>query len=305
MEYMIPALVALGIFGFFIYLSIPRGQATSIESRLASFADRTNLEELELEQPFYNRVIRPMVSGIVRMMGRFTPATQMERTRKNLALAGNPNNMQVADFMGMRTIAGLGLGAVVLLLGLFVMHLDLLRLIGFTLASVALGYMLPVFWLGQRIKQRQKNLLKQLPDAIDLMTVSVEAGLGFDLAMQRVADKWTNDISAEFQRTLSEMRVGKSRRDALREMSNRTGVTELTTFVASVIQADQLGVSMSKVLRIQSDQMRIRRLQRAEEQGHKAPVLIMFPMVFLIFPAMYIVILGPSVPKIINVFFAQ
>ena len=305
MEYMIPALVALGIFVFFIYLSVPRGQATSIEARLASFADRTNLEELELEQPFYNRVIKPMVSGVVRMMGRFTPATQMDRTRKNLALAGNPNNMQVADFMGMRTVAGLGLGAVVLLLGLFVMRLDLLRLIAFALSAIALGYMLPVFWLGQRIKQRQKNLLKQLPDAIDLMTVSVEAGLGFDLAMQRVADKWTNDISAEFQRTLSEMRVGKSRRDSLREMSNRTGVTELTTFVASVIQADQLGVSMSKVLRIQSDQMRIRRRQRAEEQGHKAPVLIMFPMVFLIFPAMYIVILGPSVPKIINVFFSQ
>lgn len=305
MEYLFPAAIALGIFVFFIYLSVPRGQATSIEARLASYADRTNLEELELEQPFYNRVIKPMVSGVVRMLGRFTPATQMERTRKNLALAGNPNNMQVADFMGMRTVAGLGLGAVVLLLGLFVMRLDLLRLIAFALSAIALGYMLPVFWLGQRIKQRQKNLLKQLPDAIDLMTVSVEAGLGFDLAMQRVADKWTNDISAEFQRTLSEMRVGKSRRDSLREMSNRTGVPELTTFVASVIQADQLGVSMSKVLRIQSDQMRIRRRQRAEEQGHKAPVLIMFPMVFLIFPAMYIVILGPSVPKIINVFFSQ
>src|SRR5205814_10667972 len=108
----------------------------------------------------------------------------------------------------------------------------------------------------------------------------------------------------EFQRTLSEMRVGKTRRDALREMAIRSGVPELTTFVASVIQADQLGVSMAKVLRIQSDQMRIKRRQRAEEQGHKAPVLIMFPMVFLIFPAMYVVILGPSVPQFVRVFFS-
>jgi len=303
MELIFPALVAVFIFGFFIYLSIPRSQTTSIESRLASYADRASLEELELEQPFYQRVVRPLVSGLVRMMGRLTPATQMERTRHNLALAGNPNNMQVADFMGMRTIAGLGLAGLMLVLGLLALKLDFLRLIGFTIGVGALGYMMPVFWLGQRIKQRQKAILKQLPDAIDLMTVSVEAGLGFDMAMQRVADKWTNDVSAEYQRTLSEMRVGKSRRDALREMSNRCGVTELTTFVASVIQADQLGVSMSKVLRIQSDQMRIRRRQRAEEQGHKAPVLIMFPMVFLIFPAMYIVILGPSVPKIVGVFF--
>src|SRR5215204_1444999 len=140
MEYMLPAVVALGIFIFFIYLAIPRGQATSIEARLASFADRTNLEELELEQPFYNRVIKPMVGGIVRMLGRFTPATQMERTRKNLALAGNPNNMQVADFMGMRTVAAIGLAVLIFLLGMFVMRLDPLRLIAFTLVAGALGY---------------------------------------------------------------------------------------------------------------------------------------------------------------------
>jgi tight adherence protein C len=293
----VPALIALGIFGFFVYLSVPRGKATSIESRLASFADRTSLEEIELEQPFSERVVKPMVSGVVRMLGRMTPATAMERTRKNLALAGNPNNMQVADFMGMRTIAGIGLALLLLALGIFALKADLLRLLALVAIGGLLGYMAPVYWLGSKIKSRQKAILRQLPDAIDLMTVSVEAGLGFDSALQRVADKWTNELSVEIQRTLSEMRVGKSRREALREMSNRAGVNELTTFVASIIQADQLGVSMAKVLRIQADQMRIKRRQRAEEQGHKAPVLMMFPMVFLIFPAMYIVILGPSVPQ--------
>jgi len=224
MEYLIPGMIAVFIFGFFVYLSIPRKAPTSIESRLATFSDRASLEELELEQPFYERVVRPILRGGVRLLGRATPATMMERTRKNLALAGNPNNMQVADFMGMRSIAMIGLGGLMLLLGLFVMHLDLMRLLAYTAVVALLGYMAPSYWLGNKIKTRQKAVLRQLPDAIDLMTVSVEAGLAFDSAMQRVTDKWTNDLSVEFQRTLSEMRVGKSRRDALREMSNRAGV---------------------------------------------------------------------------------
>jgi tight adherence protein C len=164
------------------------------------------------------------------------------------------------------------------------------------------GYLLPVFWLRGRIKKRQKVILKTLPDAIDLMTISVEAGLAFDGAMQRVAEKWNNALSQEFHRALSEMRVGKTKREALHELVQRTGVPDLSTFVASIVQADQLGVSISKVLRIQSEQMRIRRRQRAEEQAHKAPILMMIPMVFLIFPATYIVILGPAVPKILTAF---
>jgi tight adherence protein C len=171
--------------------------------------------------------------------------------------------------------------------------------------GAVIGFLGPVFWLGRKIKRRQKNVLKILPDAIDLMTISVEAGLAFDGAMQRVADKWDNELSKEFGRAISEMRVGKSKRDALREVVARTAVPDLSTFVASIIQADQLGVSIAKVLRIQSEQMRVRRRQRAEEQAHKAPILMMLPMVFLIFPATYIVILGPSVPKIMQAFGGQ
>ena len=169
--------------------------------------------------------------------------------------------------------------------------------------AVVIGYLAPEhFWLGRKVKARKKVILKILPDAIDLMTISVEAGLAFDGAMQRVADKWDNALSWEFQRAISEMRVGKTKRDALREIVARTGVDDLSTFVSSVIQADQLGVSIAKVLRIQSEQMRIRRRQRAEEQAHKAPILMMIPMVFLIFPATYIVILGPSVPQLLQTF---
>ena len=304
MEYLIPGIIAVVVLIVFVYLSMPRAKAPSVESRLASFANRTSLEELELQQPFADRVLKPLMNGMIRFLGRLTPATAMERTRRNLALAGNPNNMQVADFLGMRTLAGAGLGVLMLLLGIFALKVDLLRLLALVGVSAGLGYMAPVYWLGSRIRTRQKAVLKELPDAIDLMSVSVEAGLGFDQAMQRVAEKWNNALSLELQRTLSEIRVGKSRRESLRELSNRCGVPELTTFVASIIQADQLGVSMSKVLRIQADQMRMKRRQRAEEQAQRSPVLIMFPLVFLIFPAMYIVILGPSVPRFVRVFFS-
>ena len=300
---LIPGIVALAIFGIFIKMSLPQKDAVSIEERLTQFAERPRtLEEIELEQPFSERVIKPMVEGIRNFASKLTPSQSAEKIRTQLVQAGNPYNMQAAEFTALRLIAAAMLGAVSGGLSFFVLDLNPMQKILFPLVAVALGYLLPVFWLGRKMKQRKKVILKTLPDAIDLMTISVEAGLAFDGAMQRVAEKWNNALSLEFQRAISEMRVGKAKRDALKEIVARTAVPDLSTFVASIIQADQLGVSISKVLRIQSEQMRIRRRQRAEEQAHKAPILMMIPMVFLIFPATYIVILGPSVPKIMTAF---
>jgi tight adherence protein C len=162
--------------------------------------------------------------------------------------------------------------------------------------------MLPVMWLGRRIAARKKAITKALPDALDLLCISVEAGLAFDLALQRVADKWDDELSREFRRVLKDMQLGRSRREALKDLADRTGVDDVQTFTAAVIQADQLGVSMSKILRIQSDQMRVRRRQRAEELAQQAPIKMLFPMVFLIFPALFVVILGPAVPRIFSSF---
>lgn len=302
LTYLIPAVIALGVFGLFLKMSLPKRQAATIEDRLSQFAERPRtLEEIELEQPFYERVVRPIIAVLSRAFSKLTPAQAAEKLRTQIILAGNPYNMQAAEFTGMRLMGGVILGGATA--GLcFLTAQDTQSFLLYSVVMLLVGYLGPVFWLRGRVKKRQKIILKTLPDAIDLMTISVEAGLAFDGAMQRVAEKWDNALSAEFARALSEMRVGKVKRDALKEMVARTGVADLSTFIASIIQADQLGVSIAKVLRIQSEQMRVRRRQRAEEAAHRAPILIMLPLVFLIFPATYIIILGPAVPKVLGAF---
>ncbi len=292
--------LAVAVVGYFVWVfSRPRAVAT-IEDRLSTFAERPRtLEELELEQPFFDRAIKPIVNGFIGILGKFSPEKEAERIKMNLMYAGNPGGMTAANFIGLRALAGISMLVISLLLFFVIAPPDggSFNAILYTVILTMIGYLTPTMWLGQKIRARKKALLRSLPDAIDLLTVCVEAGLGLDLAMTRVAEKWDRPLSFEFQKVLSEIKVGKARRDALREMAKRTGVTEINTFIASLVQAEQLGVSMAKVLRIQSDQMRIRRRQLAEEQAHRAPVLMLLPMAFLIFPAIYIVILGPSVPK--------
>ena len=195
-------------------------------------------------------------------------------------------------------IACIALGALIF----FVLSLAAVELfpnrVLFTLLFAVLGYMLPALWLGNKISTRKNSVIKSLPDALDLLTICVEAGLGFDQAMQKVAEKWEDELSRSFARVLHEVRLGKIRREALRDMAERLDVSDVTSFIAAVIQAEQLGVSIAKVLRIQSDQMRVRRRQRAEEKAHQAPVKMLFPMVFLIFPAIWVVLLGPAILQV-------
>jgi tight adherence protein C len=149
--------------------------------------------------------------------------------------------------------------------------------------------------LTSQIKKRQDGIVRALPDALDLLTICVEAGLGFDTAMGKVYEKWDNDLARAFGRVLQEIQLGKLRREALRAMAERLDVPDVTTFTAAIIQADQLGVSIGKILRVQSDQMRVKRRQRAQEKAQQAPVKMMIPMVFLIFPSIWIVLMGPAV----------
>jgi len=166
----------------------------------------------------------------------------------------------------------------------------------------ALGYFMPVMSLGSKITKRQKDIVKSLPDALDLLTICVEAGLGFDAAMAKVAEKWDNELCLAFSRVIQELQLGKLRREALRDMADRMEVRDVSTFIAAIIQADQLGVSIAKVLRIQSEQMRMRRRQRAEEMASMAGIKMLPAIVFLIFPAIFIILLGPAVIQVIQMF---
>jgi tight adherence protein C len=169
-----------------------------------------------------------------------------------------------------------------------------------TFVGLLFGYTFPEFWLGNRIRARQRAILLQIPDALDLLTISVRAGLGFDAALGKVVEKMKGPLIDEFRRALAEVRVGKARRDALRDIIPRTEVQALTNFIGAIIQAEQLGVSISKVLQVQSEQLRIERRQRAEEMAAKAPIKMLFPLVGCIFPSLFIVILGPALILIIK-----
>jgi tight adherence protein C len=154
--------------------------------------------------------------------------------------------------------------------------------------------------LSSKITRRQKEIRRSMPDALDLLTICVEAGLGFDAAMAKVSEKWQTELSLAFARVIQEIALGKIRREALRDMADRVGLPEMTSFVAAVIQSEQLGVSMAKVLRIQADQMRMKRRQYAEEEAHKAPIKMLIPMVMLIFPSLMITLLTPAALRLMN-----
>lgn len=288
------ALVVLGV-------RRPRPQV-AIEDRLAQFGNRIpTLEEVELQQPFSDRVLTPLLRRLAAISSRFAPQQNYERLRQKLVEAGAPPGLGPAEFTGLRVLLCVGFAGLFFLLFL-VAGSGTLLLILLPLLVGGIGYILPGSWLNTRIKRRQTEIIRALPDAIDLLTISVEAGLGFDPALLRVIEKWDNALTREFGRMQSEIRMGHSRREAMRDLSARVNVDDLNVFTSAIIQADQLGVSISQVLRVQSKQMRMRRRQRAEEKAHKAPIKMIFPMVFLIFPALYVVLLGPAVPMVYHAF---
>ena len=275
-------------------------QSTAIESRLSSFTEvPKTLEELELELPFSQRVLRPVIQQMLTAFGKASPSKNAAKIKRNLEMAGNPSNLTPTMFVGVRMTVGL-IGVVIGFYLTTMMGLPILNRLLFALAGGAIGYVFPGLWLDRKIRARKYSILKSMPDALDLLTISVEAGLGFDLALGRVADKWDNELSKEFHRVLSDTRLGTPRRDAMKMMTERCGVDDLTNFVQAIIQAEQLGVSIGKILKVQSEQMRVRRRQRAEELAHQAPIKMLFPMAFLIFPSILVTILGPALPRLMG-----
>lgn len=266
-----------------------------IQQRILEYGERetvASLEEIELSLPFTQRVLVPIIQKGAGLVTRFTPANMLESTSHKLEVAGRPGKLGPAEFIAIRFFAAVVFGA--LSFFLFLRSAPQYRFT-FPPLMAALGYFFPVLWLGSKIRRRQDSIIKALPDALDLLTICVEAGLGFDGAMTKLTEKWDDELALEFGRVLQEIQLGRLRREALRDMTNRMDLSDVSSFIAAVIQADQLGVSMAKVLRIQSDQMRLRRRQRAEEKAQQAPLKMLFPMVFLIFPTILIVLLGPAI----------
>lgn len=269
------------------------GGEDALTSRINEYAAReevATIEEIELSMGLRERVLVPFLRRIGSSISRFAPQEMLERTSKQLEQAAW--TIGPAEFMGIAIFTTVGLAA----LGWYVAPDE--RKILFLLGGLGIGILLPRMMLGSAVSRRKETILKKLPDALDLMTICVEAGLTFDGAMTKVDEKWEDPLSNEFGRVVNEIQLGKTRRQALKDMTDRTDIPDVQTFVASILQADQLGVSVGKVLRIQSDQMRVRRRQRAEEKAQQAPVKMLFPMVFLIFPALFVVLLGPAAIRV-------
>ncbi|MGZ6268158.1 MAG: type II secretion system F family protein [Candidatus Limnocylindrales bacterium] len=297
------AILAIGILLIFFGL-VSHAPVDPVQARLTQLGSvqARNLEELELQQPFLERTMRPLLARLSRTGTKFTSAASLDATERRLALAGNPGDLRTADWSGVKLLVGGVTGAILFLVFSLVIHAPVIGVVFVAGVGGLIGFMLPEFWLGRHIKARQKAILRMIPDTLDLLTISVRAGLGFDAALAKVVEKLQGPLTDEFRRALAEVRVGKARREALRDMIPRTNVQPLSNFIGAIIQAEQLGVSISKVLQVQSEQLRIERRQRAEEMAAKAPIKMLFPLVGCIFPSLFVVILGPAIITLVKTF---
>jgi tight adherence protein C len=289
--------VGIGVLMVFIGLARTPSSNTSlnVQQRLAAYGGEKPLtiEEIELQRPFSERVLRPGIERLGSLLSRSTPQKARQDLLNKLELAGRPGNLTPEDFVAVRLVAAAIMAALGFLIGLLLANPVYLVI---ALAGGAiLGYYLPVLWLRQKVDARRTEVQKGLPDALDLLVICVDAGLGFDAALARVTDKYHNALSDLLSKALREVSLGRPRLEALDEMGRNSGVEDLHNFIQAVIQSEQFGTGIGKILRIQADEMRRKRRQRAQERGAQATLKMMLPMVGCIFPTLWIVLLGPAV----------
>lgn len=292
---------------FILILSLAKGSDPEREMILKRlfFWEKTDVStgpiNEKLQKPFKERIIRPLLLYLSEISGQWVPAQIRTKLQQKLILAGTPGGLGSGEFITLQLGSAVILGILLLTLGQF-LHWSFKTKILMILVGTSFGYLIPELLLKNQIKKRQQIILHNLPDILDLLTVSVEAGLGFDGALFKVTEKSKGILSQEFNRVLQEIRMGKSRREALRDLADRIQVEELSALVSSIIQADQLGVSMGNVLRLQSAQIRLQRRQRAEEKAMKAPIKMLIPLLLFIFPTIFLVLLGPAAIQILKAF---
>jgi tight adherence protein C len=283
-------------------LSFIKSDERLISNRLSKIVKtKSNDAHDELNLPLYTRVLKPIFDEISMKISNLMPSEIKQKIERQLMQAGNPFGFTVNKWIGFQALLLIGMPAFTLLVAIS-NNANIMRITLVVVIEVILGLLMPRFILKKKITERKNEIVRTLPDVLDLITVSVEAGLGFDAALSRVVDKVPGQLSNEFTKVIQEIKVGTPRKEALKNMSKRVGVPDLTTFIGSIIQADQLGVGIGNVLRIQSQQLRQKRRQRAQEKAMKAPVKMLFPMVFFIFPTIFAVLLGPIVIKLMQTF---
>ncbi len=293
------AMLAVGL--IWLALSPPRPRQ-DVSDRMSDYLERGDIiEETDLDRPLMQRTLLPVARSTMRFFGNLLPRRNIELTQRKLEQAGRPWGMSALDFEGLR-LMGILAGVVVAGYLTTRSHGSWLVIARNALFAGVLGFTMITYWLRLRVKSRKHQVQRALPDALDMMTIGVEAGLAFESAMVHVGDKWHNALTEELRRAVGEMRVGMTREQALKRMSERCGVDDLSTFVAVLVQSTTLGVSIAQVLHTQADQMRLKRRLRAEELARQAGIKMVFPLVFLIFPTMFVVVLGPAVPSLMGVF---
>lgn len=256
----------------------------------------------ELNKSFFDRIVKPMTGRVANLLQKRSKTDVAAQMKKELAQAGNPGGLSPAEFNALKIMVMFGFPVSALLLGLL-LRVKFPIVLLFSVVLFVISFLGPRIFVQNKIKARKHQIVRSLPDCLDLLTVSVEAGLGFDQAMAKVVQKFKGALAEELAIVLQEMQMGKPRRDALKSVAQKMEVDDLSAFISALVQADQLGVSVSKVLRVQSAQARLRRRQRAEEQAMQAPIKMLFPMVGCIFPTIFIVIFGGigfSVNKVMN-----
>jgi len=304
MKLLIFILIAITVYlYFYLAYSFVNKEKLVIKSRLIKIARKTKMSHFEEEynQPFISRLLKPLADDITKIFLRVTPSEIINNFEKKIIMAGYPYNFTIREWTNLMVGIIVFLPMITIAIGIL-WSAEPLRVIMLICFEIVSGFMIPNLILTKKRQDRKNAILNTLPDVIDLLTVSVEAGLGFDGALSKVVEKAQGETAHEFNKVLQEMKMGKPKRDALKEMSIRVGLTDMTTFIGAVIQADQLGVSIGNVLRIQSEQMRQKRRQRAQEKAMKAPIKMLIPMVLFIFPTIFTVLIGPVIIKMVDMF---
>lgn len=290
---------AVGAVVFTIFSQLDERQMVRESLRQLEGYEVENKRDQELLDPLKDRALRPLMEGLTGLGRRFTPVGYIDKVRQKFVHMGNSDPTSVDRFLALR--AGTVVGAVLVFIFVFVVNVTpfsgrmQLAVGGLLIAALLLG---PDSVINRKVEDRQKQIQRSLPDVLDLLTISVEAGLGFEQALDRVIHAVPGPLTEEFSRMLGETRAGAARADAMRAMDERCNTPELRSFVLAIIQADQFGVSIGRVLRGQAEEMRVKRRQLAQERAQKAPVKMLIPMVFCIFPALFLVILGPAMISI-------